>query len=434
MTTQHNTTGNAHRTTGGSPDLPRVGTADFKAQAHERFAELRARGPIHRVRMADGSVSWLVVGYDLAREAFAHPLLSKDPTPFASELRASGRHTLLAGSGFGGNMLMADPPAHTRLRRLVSGAFTAGTVTKLGPRIEELAHEFIDQFSEQGETDLVASYTGPLPMAVISELLGVPADRREDLRAWTRAAVGDPSHEQRASLLALNACLRELLEAKRRHPEDDLLSRLIAVRDEDAGRLSDAELLGTAVILLAAGHETSVQMLGNAVVALLDHPDQARTLRERPELIPAALEEFLRYDSPIETSPTRFATEEFTLGGQVIRAGDTVRVAVTSAGRDAPVEPGADPDRLDVLRAGTRHVAFGHGIHFCIGAPLARLEGAIALRVLLTRLPDVNWADPDGEEVAWLPTGFTRGPVRLPVRFALSPKRQKQQERENAAE
>jgi cytochrome P450 len=152
------------------------------------------------------------------------------------------------------------------------------------------------------------------------------------------------------------------------------------------------------------------------VVALLDHPDQARVLRENPRHIPGAVEEFLRYDPPLELTPTRFATEEFELGGRVIKQGDTVTVALTSAGRDAPVGPGAEPDRLDVLRKQARHTSFGHGIHYCIGAPLARLEGDIGLRVLLSRLPDLAWAD-QAEPVAWLPAGITRGPVRLPVRF-----------------
>lgn len=397
-------------------ELPHVGTADFKAHAHDRYAELRRLGPLHRVRTADGSVTWLVVGYDLAREALAHPLLSKDPEPFTEQLRASGRHILLAGSGFGGNMLMADPPVHTRLRRLVSGVFTTQSVEKLAPRMEDLAHELVDAFAAQGHTDLVASFTAPLPITVISELLGVPEEARDDLLAWTRHSMGAPSERQRAGLTALNTYLRELLDAKRRRPADDLLSRLIAVRDEDSGKLSDTELLGTAVVLVVAGHETTVNLLGNALTALLDHPAQAQALREAPERIPGAVEEFLRYDPPLEITPTRFASEELELGGQVIGPGETVTVALTSAGRDAPVEAGADPDELDVLRPHARHVSFGHGIHYCIGAPLARLEAEIALRVLLSRLPDLAWAEP-AEPVAWLPAGITRGPVRLPVRF-----------------
>ncbi|GGT38323.1 hypothetical protein GCM10010254_67990 [Streptomyces chromofuscus] len=241
-------------------------------------------------------------------------------------------------------MLMADPPRHTRLRRLVSGAFTPGAVDALAPRIEQLAHQYVDAFASAREADLATVYTGPLPMAVICELLGVPAERRGDLQSWTRAAMTNPSDRQRASLLALNTYLRERLEEKRRRPQDDLLSRLIAVRDEVDGQLSDTELLGTAVILMAAGHETTVNLLGNALVALPDHPEQARELRLFPERIPDTVEEFLRYDAPVEHSPTRFATERLTLGGAVAEAGDTVTVALTSAGRDAPVGAGYAPN------------------------------------------------------------------------------------------
>ncbi|MGK5550132.1 cytochrome P450 family protein [Actinomadura kijaniata] len=404
----------------GADDAVLVGTPGFKADAHARYAELRAKGPIHRVRSVDGARSWLVVGYELAREALAHPLLSKDPEPFADQLRASGRHILLAGSGFGGNMLMADPPEHTRLRRAVSGVFTTGAVDRLAPRVRQLAEEHIDAIADQGRADLVEAFTAPLPMAVIAELLGVPAERRDDLRHWTRQGMGDPSPEQRAGLQALNTYLRTLLADKRRTPGDDLLSRLVQTHEEDRQRLSEAELLGTAVILVVAGHETTVNLLGNALVALLDNPDQADLLRARPELLPNAVEEFLRFDAPVETTPARFAAEDLVLGGRLIRRGETVTIALTSVGRDAPVEPGADAAALRVDRPAPRHLSFGHGIHYCVGAPLARLEGVIALEALLRRLPDLAWADPSAP-VRWLGAGITRGPVDLPVRFTPAP-------------
>ncbi|GAA2206610.1 cytochrome P450 [Nonomuraea monospora] len=391
-----------------------VGTPDFKAHAHARYAELRARGPIHRVRSADGSAVWLVVEYELGREALAHPKLSKDPEPFAERLRAAGQHIMLAGSGFGGNMLTADPPEHTRLRRLVAKAFTAGAAERLAPRIERLSHTLLDAVAPAGQADLVAAFTRPLPMAVICELLGVPEERRADLRRWTREGMSNPSAEQRAALLSLNSYLRGLLDDKRHTPTGDLLSQLIRVHDDDHGRLSDTELLGTAVLLVVAGHETTVNLLGNALAALLDHPEQAARLMARPGLIPAAVEEFLRYDAPVETTPARFATEDLTLGGQRIRAGQAVAVALTSAGRDTL--PPDESARLDVTRAEPRHLAFGHGVHYCLGAPLARIEAAVGLRVLLSRLPGLAWADPSAQ-VRWLPAGITRGPVALPVRF-----------------
>ncbi|GAA1626595.1 cytochrome P450 [Nonomuraea maheshkhaliensis] len=395
-------------------DLTLVGTAEFKADAHARYAALRAQGPIHRVRSADGTTSWLVVDYELGRETLAHPQLSKNPEPFAEQLRASGRHILLAGSGFGGNMLMADPPEHTRLRRLVSKAFTPAAIERLAPRVEQLAHELIDAIAPAGTADLVAAFTGPLPMAVICDLLGVPEQHRDNLQRWTRRGMGNPSTAQREALLALNTYLQELLDAKRAAHADDLLSHLIGVHDDDHGRLSTTELLGTAVILVVAGHETTVNLLGNAIAALLDHPAQAAHLRANPHDLPGAVEEFLRFDSPVELTPARFATEDLLLGGHRIRRGETVTVALTSASRAAG--PAETADRLDVTRPDARHLAFGHGIHYCLGAPLARLEGAVALRVLLNRLPDLAWADPPAQR-HWLPAGITRGPVTLPVRF-----------------
>ncbi|MFC7100756.1 cytochrome P450 [Nonomuraea rubra] len=275
----------------------------------------------------------------------------------------------------------------------------------------------MDAFAADGRADLVASFTRPLPMAVICELLGVPEERRADLQRWTREGMSNPSEAQRAALVALNSYLRGLLGDKRRTPTGDLLSELARVHDDDHGRLSDTELLGTAVLLVVAGHETTVNLLGNALAALLDHPEQAAYLRERPRLVPAAVEEFLRYDAPVETTPARFATEDLTLGGQHIRAGQAVAVALTSASRDAL--PPDEAARLDVTRPEPRHLAFGHGIHYCLGAPLARVEAAVGLRVLLARLPGLAWADPSAA-VRWLPAGITRGPVALPVRFTAS--------------
>ncbi|MGP3922749.1 cytochrome P450 family protein [Streptomyces sp. 8N616] len=400
--------------------LPLVGTPEFKAEAHTRYAELRAAGPIHRVRRADGFQGWLVVGYELGREALAHPLLGKDPAPFAERLKSVGQHILLAGTGLGGNMLMSDPPEHTRLRRLVAGAFTPARAEDFAPRIRAIADELLDGIAPLGKSDLVETYTGPLPMAVIAELLGIPAEFKDDVRNWTRTAIGNPSDAQRTSLLSLNTFLRELLEEKRRNPGRDLLSELIHVHDQGEDRLSDTELLGTAVILMAAGHETTVNLLGNAAVALLEHPKQAGLLREHPELLPGAVEEFLRYDPPLENTPTRFATEEVVLGGEVIPRGGVVTIALTSASRDAPMGAGERPEELDVTRSQVKHLAFGHGIHHCLGAPLARMEGAVALGALLERLPDLTWDAPE-EPLPWIREGITRGPLSLKVRYTPQP-------------
>ncbi|WP_232247382.1 cytochrome P450 [Kitasatospora azatica] len=202
-----------------------------------------------------------------------------------------------------------------------------------------------------------------------------------------------------------------MLAAKRREPGDDLLSALVAVHDEADGRLSDTELLGTAVLLIVAGHDTTVNLLANAGLSLLRNRDQADLLRADPSLLPGAVEEFLRYDAPVEFTPHRYAAEDLELAGTRIRRGDIVLLALTAAGRD-----GEDLERLDVTRPDARHVSFGHGIHYCLGAPLARLEGAVAIGLLLERFPDLELAVPV-EELRWHPSGITRGPVSLPVRW-----------------
>jgi cytochrome P450 len=386
----------------------------FKANAPERYAELRARGPIHRARGADGLEAWIVVGHELAREALTHPLLIKNPEIAGDALRAAGQHVLFASTGLGGNMLMSDPPAHGRLREAVSAVFTARRVQGLVPSIRRTARHLLDALPAEGVADLVETYTGPLPLAVICDLLGVPEDRRADLRGWSRAAVSATGDRQREGLRMLNTYLARLLADKRRAPGSDLLSALVTMREQD--RLSDVELLGTAVLLMTAGHETTVHLLGNAMVALLDHPDQQRLLRERPELLPGAVEELLRYDPSVELTPARFAAEEFVLGGEVIPRAGMVMIALGSANRDAPLAGGGDPDTLDVTRRPARHLAFGHGIHYCLGAPLARVEAAVGLGVLLETLGDIAWADP-GDPVSWLPSGIARGPVAVPVRY-----------------
>jgi cytochrome P450 len=391
-------------------------TAEFKADAPARYAELRERGPVHRSVFSTGIEGWLVVGHDAAQDALVHPALIKNSAPSRDKLDAAGYTNDRPGVGIGGNMLVSDPPDHTRLRRLVAGAFSPGRTKRLAPRVREIADGLVDAIAPKGEADLVEEFTAPLPVAVISELLGVPERDRSDFRAWSSLTLGAPSDRQRAAGLNLNRYLAELVAAKRREPDDALLSALVAVHDEDDGRLSEVELVGTAVLLVVAGHETTVNLLGNALVALLRDPAQADLLRERPELVPGAVEEFLRYDSSVEHATPRYAAEDLVLAGTPIARGDVVMVALSSASRDMPVPDGGDPAALDVSRRGVRHLSFGHGIHYCLGAPLARLETATALETLLRRIPDLAPAAPL-EHVGWVPSGIMRGPLSLPVRF-----------------
>ncbi|MFS8199352.1 cytochrome P450 family protein [Streptomyces sp. CWNU-52B] len=401
------------------PHLARVTLdAAFKTDAPHRYAGLRATGPVHPAVLNSGVEGWLVVGHDEARQALTHPALLKDPAPAAEALRAAGFVTHRADLG-GGGMLHTDPPTHTRLRRLVAGAFTPRRTAELRPRIEQLANDLIDALPPAGETDLVASFTAPIPVTVIAELLGIPARHRPDFQEWTSdgLALGTPRSE--TGFRNLNRLMVELIELKRAVPEDDLTSALIAVRDEDDGRLSPQELISAMRLLLIAGHETTLNLLGNAVLALLRHPGQLELLRANPDLLPSAVEEFLRYDGSAEITTMRYAAADLDIGGTPIERGSVVVVALSSASRDAPLADGGDPEHLDVTRPAARHLAFGHGIHHCLGAPLARLEATVALGVLLSRCHRLELAVPYGE-IAWIPHGMMRGALGIPVRYERS--------------
>ncbi|MBD0694617.1 cytochrome P450 family protein [Streptomyces sp. CBMA123] len=390
--------------------------AAFKADAPARYARLRDLGPIHPAEFPPGLAGWVVVGHDLARRALTHPALLKDATPAADALDAAGFVLHRPSVGLGAQMMEADPPEHTRLRRLAAAAFTPRRTAELAPRIEQIAHGLIDAMPPSGALDLVEAFNAPLPATVIAELLGVPAEHHRDFRRWSSQALRPASPEHRPALAALHGLLAELVADKRRRPQDDLLSALVAVRDGEAGRLTEEELVGTALMLVVAGHESTVNLLGNAELALLRHPDQLELLRERPELLPAAVEEFLRHDSPVERSTNRYAAVDLELGGVAIPRGGLVVVALGSAGHDAAQRGSGDPAALDVGRPDARHLAFGHGIHHCLGAPLARLEAAVALRVLLARVPELELAVPV-ESLAWIDSGIIRGVLSLPVRY-----------------
>ncbi|GHJ35498.1 cytochrome P450 [Streptomyces sp. TS71-3] len=343
----------------------------FKADAPRRYEALRRIGPIHRAKLSSGIDGWLVVDYDLAREALTHPALLKDPSPAAETLESAGYVLNQPGVGLGGQMLEADGKEHTRLRRLVSGAFTPRRTADLAPRIQQIADGLIDAMASRTTGDLVESFTAPLPVTVIAELLGIPEEHRDNFRLWTSDALNLIADSHRSSLASLHGLLSQLIEEKRTHPGDDLISALVAARDDEDGSLTEAELVGTCLLLVVAGHETTVNLLGNAVLALLHDPAQMRLLRRTPDLMPKAVEEFLRYDTSVETTTHRFASQDLELGGRLLPRGSVVVVALSSASRDAPMAAGEDPTVLDVSRPTARHLSFGHGIHHCLGAPLA---------------------------------------------------------------
>ncbi|WP_433545035.1 cytochrome P450 family protein [Streptomyces sp. CA-294286] len=384
---------------------------DFTADPYTYYARMRALGPVHRVRTAEADEMWLVVGYEEARRALADPRLSKNWR--VSELWADE-----PGHAINTNMLEADPPHHTRLRKLVAREFTTRRVEAMRPRVQATADRLLDSMTEKGRSsaDLVDALAFPLPMTVICELLGVPDLDRDRFRAWSNEVVAPTGEEANAAAVNdMGLYLAELIEEKRREPGDDLLSALIRTQDEDGDQLAPDELVGMAFLLLVAGHETTVNLISNGVRALLAHPEQLAALRaDFDGLIDGAVEEILRYDGPVKTATFRFTREEVEIGGVTVPAGKPVLVAIGAGDRDSARYP--DPDRFDIRRSPQGHLAFGHGIHFCLGAPLARMEGRIALRALLERCPDLA-LDPRGEPWQWLPGLLIRGVRKLPVRW-----------------
>ncbi|MET9604973.1 cytochrome P450 [Streptomyces sp. NPDC006512] len=387
---------------------------DFVRDPYPVYARLREQGPVHHVWTPDRGDMWLIVGHEACRTAFADPRLSRD-------WRRSGNISQIINTGQDqpglAHMLMADPPDHTRLRRLVAREFTTRRIEGLAPRIQQIADELLDAMeqNEHRTADLVDAFAFPLPMTVICELLGVPELDRAAFRAWSSEMVARTSPEAEAAAYEeMPRYLGELIGAKRAAPGDDLLSALIHAVDDGGDRLSPEELVGMSLLLLIAGHETTVNMIGNGMRALFAHPDQLADLRADLGLLDGAIEEMLRYDGPVETCTERLALEDVEMGGVVIPANSAVLIAMADADRD-PARF-ADPDRFDIRRDARGHIAFGHGLHHCLGAPLARMEGRIALRSLLERFPRLA-AGADEAELAWLPGMLIRGVRQLPVRW-----------------
>ncbi|MGW3287130.1 cytochrome P450 family protein [Streptomyces sp. NPDC001002] len=381
----------------------------FRSDPHPVYARLRERGPVHRVRLPvpeEHHETWLVVGYEEARAALADPRLAKDATKIGVRF--------LDEELIGKNLLTTDPPQHTRLRSLVSRTFTMRRVEELRPRIQQITDELLDAMLPLGRADLVDSFAYPLPITVICELLGVPeVDRTEFRKISNEAIVPTDSGSEHEAFVRLADYLADLIEDKRcAGPSGDLLSDLIRTTAEDGDRLSPSELRGMAFVLLIAGHETTVNLITNAVHALLTHPDQLAALRADMSLVDGTVEETLRYEGPVENATFRFAAEPLDIGGTHIEKGDAVMVGLTAADRDGLRYPA--PDRFDIHRDTRGHVAFGHGIHFCLGAPLARLEGRTAIRTLLERAPELALDGPPGD---WLPGMLMRGVRSLPVRW-----------------
>jgi pimeloyl-[acyl-carrier protein] synthase len=385
---------------------------EFLANPYPTYHRLRAEDPVHRSPLG----FWILTRYDDVASSLRDPRFAKEAIASFVAARFG-----MALPGIGISMLDRDPPDHTRLRGLVSKAFTPRVVERLRPHVQQIVDGLLDRVEGAGSMDLIEAFAYPLPVIVICQMLGVPVEHRERFKQWgldiargLDSILLPPDSEvlarSTASRRALSEYFRELIAERRASPREDLLSALIAA--EEAGdKLNEEELLATCILLLVAGHETTVNLIGNGTLALLRHPDQLQRLRERPELISSAVEELLRYDGPVQRT-ARIPSEDVTIGGQTIAQGEMVMPFIGAADRDPAQFP--DPDRLDIARADNRHIAFGWGIHFCLGAPLARVEGQLAIHTLVQRLPKLALATDTPEYRQSL---TLRGLAALPVTF-----------------
>jgi cytochrome P450 len=387
-------------------------TPDFVQNPHATYAWMREQGPV-KLQMQNGTTLWMVTRYADARNLLADTRLHKDPQNFPNPGGGPGMGPTEPGMEMlSRHMLNADPPDHTRLRRLVTKAFTARPAVAFKPRIEELASGLLDGFQPGQKIDLVNDYAVPLSTTVICELIGIPAGDSERFRGWYTTMTGVNAPEEvtdaRQSMIAY---LGALIADKQANPKDDLMSALLQARDEDE-LLSAVEVMSMVFLLLGAGHETTVSFVGNATLSLLSAPDQLALLRDDLTLLPAAVEELLRFESPINVATFRYAAETIEVDGVTIAPGDAVFVAIGAINRD-PTKFDT-PDRLDIARPATGHLAFGHGLHHCLGAPLARTEGAVAIANLLTRFPNLALAV-DPADLRWRFSLMLRCLETLPV-------------------
>ena len=386
-----------------------VSDPDFVADPHPAYARLRSTDPVHRLTLPDGTQAWLVTRYEDVRAAYTDPRLlmtrPKDTTWQGLSLPPALSVTVAS----------SDPPVHTRLRKLLAAAFTARRVEALRPAIQRFTDELLDAVVDQGECDLMAALARPLPIRVFRELFGLPADDGDEIFKLVGQLFvpnSDDRQGRAAAFAKTFAYLTDLVRRKQSQPGDDLLSALIKARDVD-DRLSEDELCGMIAILLVAGSQTTAHLIANSVITMFRRPELAAVLLDKPELVPSAVEEVLRHEAPVPVGVRRFAAEDMVIAGTPIARGEVVMFSIAAANRDGEVFP--DPDGFDECRADAgRHMAFGHGIHRCLGAGLAKLEGEVALATILRRLPGLVPATPV-DQLRWLDNLSIRGVRELPV-------------------
>ncbi|MGG2065556.1 MULTISPECIES: cytochrome P450 family protein [unclassified Bacillus (in: firmicutes)] len=389
-------------------------SSKFKHEAYNIYKELRASHPVYQVYPHN----WLITRYEDAVSLLKDARLLKNAENVFSKEEFEASFTLENGEFLRKQMLNSDPPDHSRLRSLVQKAFTPQMILQLKDSIQSIADTLLDKVEHQHTINLVNDYAFPLPIIVISEMLGIPQEDRDKFRIWSHAVIDSP--ETPEAILEVDKKLGEfvhylqyLIDTKRENPSDDLISALIQVESEGT-KLSAPELSSMIMLLIVAGHETTVNLITNMTLALLEHPDQLQLLRQNPDLIDSAIEESLRFYSPVELTTMRWAAESFTLHGQKIQPKDAIIISLASANRDGMIFPNADV--FDITRKNNRHLSFGHGIHFCLGAPLARLEAKIAIPTLLHRMPNLKIKG-TREDIKWSGNYLMRSLEELPLSF-----------------
>ncbi|MFZ7934462.1 cytochrome P450 family protein [Bacillus thuringiensis] len=395
-----------------------LASAQFKEDAYEIYKESRKMQPILFVNKTELGAEWLITRYEDALPLLKDSRLKKDPANVFSQDALNVFLTVDNSDHLTTHMLNSDPPNHNRLRSLVQKAFTPKMITQLEGRIQDIADDLLNEVERKNSLNLVDDYSFPLPIIVISEMLGIPKEDQAKFRIWSHAVIASPEtpveiKETEKQLSEFITYLQYLVDIKRKEPKEDLVSALILAESE-GHKLSARELYSMIMLLIVAGHETTVNLITNTVLALLENPNQLQLLKDNPKLIDSAIEEGLRYYSPVEVTTARWAAEPFQIHHQTIQKGDMVIIALASANRDETVFE--NPEIFDITRENNRHIAFGHGSHFCLGAPLARLEAKIAITTLFNRMPELKIKG-NREEIKWQGNYLMRSLEELPLTF-----------------
>ncbi|MED1045870.1 cytochrome P450 [Bacillus mycoides] len=395
-----------------------LASAQFKEDAYEIYKESRKMQPILFVNEVEIGKEWLITRYEDALPLLKDNRLKKDMANVFSQDTKNMYLSVDNSDHLTTHMLNSDPPNHSRLRSLVQKAFTPKMITQLDGRIQRIADDLISEIERKGTLNLVNDYSFSLPIIVISDMLGIPKEDQAKFRIWSHAVIASPeTHEEiketEKQLSEFITYLQYIVDVKRKDPKEDLVSALILAENE-GHKLSAPELYSMIMLLIVAGHETTVNLITNTVLALLENPNQLQLLKDNPKLIDSAIEEGLRYYSPVEVTTARWAAEPFQIHEQTIQKGDMIVIALASANRDETVFE--NPEVFDITRENNRHIAFGHGSHFCLGAPLARLEAKIAITTLLKRMPELQIKG-NRQDIKWQGNYLMRSLEELPLTF-----------------